>query len=308
MTETDKLPDEPRSPTGQALSLTPYTQVPTEMWLPIDDTQEIKDFIQHLIDAMPGFVSIFSVSGPDEFRLVAINARALQNYVAMASQEKAFGQRIEEIIDPEPAAKSIEAFHYCICQRQMISFEQSFQVGSAYSWARSNYLPMYNCAGEITHIMTYWEDITERKIQELKDQEHQRQIIEQQAHQLEELSSPLLSISDSTMVMPLIGAIDTRRIQRIMSALLEGISNSHASNVIIDITGVPLVDTQVADSLLRASQAVRLLGASVILTGVRPEVAQTLVGLGVELNNIEVAGSLRDGIRMALKKDNLHSL
>jgi rsbT co-antagonist protein RsbR len=283
----------------------PYTTTPTDMVMVGDEPQEIKDFVQHLIDSLPGFVSVFRVKSPDEFLFIACNERSRQTHGATSPMYQGIGKRIEDIMDADSAAKSLAVFKQCLEQRQPVFVEQAYGEGEGEIWIRSEFLPIYNTAGEITHIMTYWIDTTELKRQELADQEHQQQIIQQQAIQLEELSTPLLAISDSTVVMPLIGAIDTRRVQMIMNTLLEGISQNHASTVIIDITGVPLVDTQVADSLLRASQAVRLLGAEVILTGIRPEVAQTLVGLGVNLTNLRVAGTLRDGISIALKKDGL---
>jgi rsbT co-antagonist protein RsbR len=87
-----------------------------------------------------------------------------------------------------------------------------------------------------------------------------------------------------------------------MDTLLSGVSASRATIVILDITGVPLVDTQVANAFLRASQAVNLLGSQIVLTGIRPEVAQTLVGLGVELRGLITRGTLQDGIAYALQR------
>jgi rsbT co-antagonist protein RsbR len=88
----------------------------------------------------------------------------------------------------------------------------------------------------------------------------------------------------------------------VLETLLEGIAGSGASVAILDITGVALVDTQVANALIRAAQAVNLLGAQVVLTGIRPEVAQTLVGLGVELGGIVTRSSLQSGIAYALER------
>ncbi len=102
------------------------------------------------------------------------------------------------------------------------------------------------------------------------------------------------------MVMPLIGALDAQRTQQIMETLLHGISTSRAQVAILDITGVAVVDTQVANALLQAARAVRLLGAQVALTGIRPEVAQTLVGLGVDLGGIVTYSTLQSGIAFAI--------
>jgi ABC-type sugar transport system substrate-binding protein/anti-anti-sigma regulatory factor len=125
-------------------------------------------------------------------------------------------------------------------------------------------------------------------------------IIDSQARALRELSTPLIPVSDSILVMPLIGTIDTQRAQLILESLLEGVAASHVHVVILDITGVLIVDTQVASTLVSAAQAVKLLGARVMLTGVRPDVAQTLVSLGADLSSIETPGTLQRGIAAAL--------
>jgi rsbT co-antagonist protein RsbR len=145
------------------------------------------------------------------------------------------------------------------------------------------------------------QDITAQKQREHEERQRQEEIIEQQQATLAELSTPLLTISDTTVVMPLVGAVDSLRVAQMMDTLLNGVSASRASTVILDITGVSIVDTQVANAFIRASQAVSLLGAQVVLTGIRPEVAQTLVGLGVDLRGIITRSTLRDGITYALQ-------
>lgn len=125
------------------------------------------------------------------------------------------------------------------------------------------------------------------------------EVITAQKAALRELSTPLIPISDTVMIMPLIGTIDTARAQQVIETLLEGVSTSRARTAIIDITGVLLVDTQVANALIQAAQAVKLLGAQVVLTGIRPEVSQTLVGLGVDLRGIVTKSTLQSGIAYA---------
>ncbi|MBX0326121.1 STAS domain-containing protein [Oscillochloris sp. ZM17-4] len=129
----------------------------------------------------------------------------------------------------------------------------------------------------------------------------QQEIIRTQDAALRELSTPLIPIADQVVVMPLIGSLDSRRTQQVIETLLEGVSTLRARVAIIDITGVPVVDTQVANTLVRAAQSVKLLGAKVILTGIRPEVAQTLVGLGADLSSIITRGTLQSGIALALR-------
>ena len=128
----------------------------------------------------------------------------------------------------------------------------------------------------------------------------QEQVIEAQRAALRELSTPIIPLSDGVIAMPLIGSIDSGRAQQVVESLLNGVVEHSAKAAILDITGVQVVDTQVADVLLRAAQAVRLLGARVIITGIRPEVAQTLVGLGLDLSGITTLATLQSGIAHAL--------
>ena len=130
----------------------------------------------------------------------------------------------------------------------------------------------------------------------------QQEIIRAQELTLAELTTPLLSISDQAVVMPLIGAMDSRRVQDVIVTLLEGVARQRAQVVILDITGVAVVDTQVANAMIQAAQAVPLLGAEVIITGIRPEIAQTLVNLGVNLRNIKTLSSLHSGIAYAMRR------
>lgn len=143
-------------------------------------------------------------------------------------------------------------------------------------------------------------DLTEQKQAEEERLQLQEAIIETQAAALAELSTPLIPITDQIMVMPLVGTLDPRRTQQVIETLLRGISANRSQVAILDITGVPIVDTQVANALLQAAQSVQLLGAQVILTGIRPEVAQTLVGLGVDLGLVITRSSLQSGIAYAI--------
>jgi rsbT co-antagonist protein RsbR len=144
-------------------------------------------------------------------------------------------------------------------------------------------------------------DITDRKKTEAERDALREQIIEAQRAALSELSAPLLSIANHTVLMPLVGTIDTQRAGQIIETLLDGVAHHRATVAILDITGVKVVDTQVADALIRAARAVRLLGAQVILTGIGPSMAQTLVHLGANLKDIVTYGSLQSAVIQTLK-------
>ncbi len=143
-------------------------------------------------------------------------------------------------------------------------------------------------------------NVTEQRRAERERAAMQEQIIQTQQATLRELSTPLLPIADSVVVMPLIGTIDSSRAQQIMETLLFGVAEYNAHIAIIDITGVKVVDTQVAAALIRAAQAARMLGARVVLTGISPEIAQTLAHIGTELRDMTTKATLQDGIRYAL--------
>ena len=157
-------------------------------------------------------------------------------------------------------------------------------------------------AGKVLGWLSQTEDISERVRGEAERLALHEQIIEGQQAALRELSTPIIPITDGVIAMPLIGAIDSNRAQQVIEGLLTGVAELGATTAILDITGVPVVDTQVANALLRAAQAVKLLGAQVIITGIRPEVAQTLVGLGLDLSGITTLATLQSGIAWALAR------
>jgi anti-anti-sigma regulatory factor len=150
-------------------------------------------------------------------------------------------------------------------------------------------------------------EIVERRLTEAAL--HERgELVRVQAATLSELSIILLPISDHALVMPLIGALDSERAQRFTAALLAGVTTSRARVVIVDITGMPMLDAQAANALIDAARGVRLLGAEAIITGIRAEVARNLVELGVDLSGIVTHNSLQSGIAYALAETNGVSL
>jgi rsbT co-antagonist protein RsbR len=123
-----------------------------------------------------------------------------------------------------------------------------------------------------------------------------------QRHQaaLRELSTPVIRVHDRVLLLPLVGAIDSVRAQQIMDTVLLRIVEEKAKCIIIDIAGVSVVDTKVADNLLKTTAAVRLLGAHTIVTGISAQVARTIVQLGVDVSTMHTRSRLQDGIELAL--------
>jgi anti-anti-sigma regulatory factor/putative methionine-R-sulfoxide reductase with GAF domain len=129
----------------------------------------------------------------------------------------------------------------------------------------------------------------------------QRELIEAQRQALRELSTPIIPILDRIIVMPLVGSIDSMRARDITRSLLAGIQKHRAKVVILDITGVPIVDSGVADHLNKTIQAARLKGARTMITGISDAVAETIVDLGIDWQNVATLGDLQSGLIIALR-------
>jgi rsbT co-antagonist protein RsbR len=128
------------------------------------------------------------------------------------------------------------------------------------------------------------------------------EIIQRQQREMMELSTPVVQLWDDILALPLIGTLDSERTQVVMESLLQKIVETGALIAIIDITGVPTVDTLVAQHLLKTVAAARLMGADCIISGIRPQIAQTIVHLGVNLSEVTTKASLADAFAIALKR------
>ena len=129
-------------------------------------------------------------------------------------------------------------------------------------------------------------------------QERER-VIRDQQEAIRVLSTPVLQVRERLLILPIIGVIDPQRARQLTEQLLQGIRTNRAKVVVIDITGVPVMDATVANHLVQTVEAARLLGATVIITGLSPEIAQTLVTIGVDLGKMNTVGDLQGGIEEA---------
>ncbi|WOD15019.1 STAS domain-containing protein [Paraburkholderia kirstenboschensis] len=133
-------------------------------------------------------------------------------------------------------------------------------------------------------------------------QASRQQIIERQQQELLDLTTPVVRLWDSIVALPLIGTLDSERTQVVMESLLDSIVDNEAAIAIIDITGVPTVDTLVAQHLLKTVAAARLMGAECIISGIRPQIAQTIVHLGVDLGDVVTKATLAEALKIALRR------
>lgn len=178
-------------------------------------------------------------------------------------------------------------------------------------WIRSIFFPLYDATGTISHFGGVAQDITTEVEQEAAARtvrqalSLQQEEIAAQRATISNLSSPVLQVWEGILAVPLIGMIDANRATAVTESLLEEIVRRQADTAILDITGVPTVDTQVASYLIGAARACRLLGCQVALVGIGSEVAQTIVHLGVDMENIVTLANLQAGIAWALTRRGL---
>lgn len=199
-------------------------------------------------------------------------------------------------------------------ERIFAEYKAAFAVGSGsleYRWVRKDgsivwaitqLSTIVDESGQLVGVRGVTMDIDARKQAEAEREKAlaMEASMDAQAQVFTELSTPVIPISDQVMIMPLVGTMDARRAERAISALLSSLSQAKASVVILDITGVPQVDAGVAEALVRAARAVKLLGAEVVLTGISPFVAQMLVEMGTDLGSVVTQGTLQGGVAYAM--------
>ncbi|UQY34022.1 STAS domain-containing protein [Pseudomonas fulva] len=133
-------------------------------------------------------------------------------------------------------------------------------------------------------------------------QKSREAVIKRQQEELLELSTPVVKLWDGILALPMIGTLDSQRTQVVMESLLQRIVDTGSEIAIIDITGVPTVDTLVAQHLLKTVTAIRLMGADCIISGIRPQIAQTIVHLGLDLQGVSTKANLADALKLALSR------
>ena len=167
--------------------------------------------------------------------------------------------------------------------------------------------PLFDAQGKTYAVCAIGSDVTDLRQAEAEQATFQDRLIAAQRETLRELSTPLLPIAPGVVLMPLVGAIDEGRAALVLEALLQGVVAHRADVAILDITGVRTVDTGVALGLVQAAQAAGLLGAEVVLTGVRPAAARTLVEIGIDMRGIKTVSSLEQGVAHAMGRSGRHA-
>ena len=211
------------------------------------------------------------------------------------TQEEIVGQHFSRFYPPEDVANGKTEMELRLAAQDGRFEDEGWRVrkdGSRF-WANVVITALRDGQGRLKGFGKITRDLTERRLIEEKIKKQTQEILEM-------ASVPVVQVWEGIVLVPLIGTLDSQRTQQLMERLLNRVTETGSPVALVDITGVPTIDTQTAQHLIETVSAVRLLGAEVILTGVRPTIAQTLVHLGIDLSGLTTQASLAAGLRMAL--------
>jgi rsbT co-antagonist protein RsbR len=210
-------------------------------------------------------------------------------------EEEAIGQHVSIFYTEEDLRKGLAARELETATRTGRFEFEGWRVrkGGTKFWANIILTPLRDDTGEQIGFVKVARDLTERVERE--------RLLERQRDEILELSTPVIQVWDRVLALPIIGTLDSQRASRLTENLLQKIAVDEAEFVIIDISGVPMIDTQVAQHLLKTVQGASLMGSESIISGVRPETAQAMVHLGIEMGNLRSRATLRDALQLALR-------
>ena len=253
---------------------------------PVDQLRDLRAMLDAIVD-----YSVIRLDAQGRVMTWSPGAQALKGYTA----DEAIGQPVSIFYTEDDRAAGL-------ADREMRTARESGRVelegwrvakdGRRF-WASVTLAPIRDDAGEVTGYVKVSRDLTERREQELR--------LQRQRDEIMELSTPVIRVWDGVLALPIIGTLDSARASRLTEGLLEGIAETQAEVVILDVSGVPTIDTQVAQHLLKTVQAAALMGAASILCGVRPETAQAMVHLGIDLGQLRSRNTLRDALALAMR-------
>ena len=273
----------------------PSSKKPAPPERPIDQVAARGQLIELLIDNVRDYaITLLDPEG----RVLTWN-NAAQRLKGWTSEE-IVGQHFSRFYPPEDNERGKTRMELEAAARDGKFEDEGWRIrkdGSRF-WANVIITALRDKNGSLLGFGKVTRDITERKTAEER--------LHRQAQEIQEMATvPIVQVWEGVVMVPLIGTLDSQRTQQLMERLLHRITETRSPVAVIDITGVPTIDTQTAQHLIETISAVRLLGAEVILTGVRPTIAQTLVHLGIDLSSVTTRSSLAAGLRMALESLNL---
>lgn len=186
--------------------------------------------------------------------------------------------------------------------RRNLQGEVSHRISNAFGrWWETWNMPIRDGRGDMLGVLGASLDVTELKRVE-NELRMKLELVEKQQHVIRSLSTPIIQVWDDVLTMPMVGTVDSVRAAEMMEDLLDAVARTRARYAILDVTGVEAMDTATASHLLKLVHALKLLGAEGIITGIQPAIAQTIVGLGVELSAITTLASLRDALKLCMSR------
>lgn len=267
----------------------------------ISDYKNDEGFLFEIINAVPSGIFVTDM----EHNILLINKGA--SSIVGKTPGECFDRKCSEIFNTdmcgtEKCACLLATKTDEVCHGQTILKHNGKEIPIEYA-AR----PLKNHEGKIVGCVEHFVDISERLEQEQLIQRQQEELLRKQEEDIRhlqnevlELSTPVIELWEGVLALPLVGTLDSHRARMAMERLLETIEKTRAPFVIIDITGVPTVDTEVAHRLLQTVDATRLMGSEAILTGISPHIALTMAHLGVNMSTITVRSRMSDALHLAL--------
>ena len=255
-----------------------------------DQLQKQYNLLRLILDNLPDVISFKDAEGRFRF----MNATGYEGFGG--SLDALIGKTDADFLDEESAAK--------LRQTEVEAMETGVpyhaeELPRPNQWVLTTKKPVYDDSEAVLGLVCISRDINEFKAAQDRQAEQQR-IIEMQRSVLDDVSTPVIPIMEGILILPLIGSLDTHRAQHLMRSLLEGITQHRAKVIIMDITGVPMVDTGIADYLNKTIQAARLKGAHTIVTGISDAVSETIIDLGIDWNEIDTLRDLQSGLDAAI--------
>ncbi|UQA61633.1 PAS domain-containing protein [Polyangium aurulentum] len=269
-----------------------------------ESLRSTSQFLDNILDNIPLMVFI-----KDARNLSYLHMNSVAEQAIGMPESQWLGRTDHEIFPKESAERLVAIDREVLSGREIADFpdEQMHMLGKPTRLLHTRKIPIYGEDGQPQFLIGLSEDITERRVVE-EAKRRELVLLETQERLMElvrQLSTPLLPLQQGVLVAPLVGQMDEARGAQFMEALLAGVQQHQAEMVLIDITGVPAIDATVAEQLLRATRAAGLLGTTCALVGLSPEVARTMVELGVDFSGLVTYADLRAGMAAALRQRRL---
>jgi methyl-accepting chemotaxis protein len=219
------------------------------------------------------------------------------------SREELIGNPIKLVVPDERHEGADDLLRRCIAGEELRNIEvvRDTKTGERVVVLLTLSL-LHDAQGKPMSIASYAKDITELRRVEEQQRKEREEVIAAQAQSLAELSTPVTEVWEGILLLPIVGIVDSRRAHDIMNSVLETISEKQARHIILDISGVGVVDTAVANHFIKISKATQLMGCRCAISGVSPAIAQTMVELGIDVGTMSTTSTMRDALRAAFKQ------